>query len=175
MESTNSVIASSSSPDSMELRFKLGTPFIKSPNELERRAVIDLKNPSNTRTEARYDPETNRYIFENKIGDQVVAIPFSMSPEEYMNYRSRQMMVDYFRARNALGADTLPPLPRASLRDIRKPTRPTGEIFGKGGLRITTRGTMEISAGIKRDVTNNPTLPQRARRAPRLRWDRISG
>ncbi len=150
--------------DSTALRFEVGTPFIKSPLQLGKSAVIDLKNPPNTRTEARYDFQTGRYVFENKIGEQVVAIPFSMSPEEYMEYRSRQMQIDYFRARNALKGDTLLSTPRFSLRDIRKPQRATGNIFGEGGVQLTTRGTFEISTGIKRDVTDNPTLPQRARR-----------
>lgn len=159
------VVASSPvPPDSAELRFEIGSPFVKSPIELNKRAVIDLKSPSNTRTEVRYDPLTRRYIFENKIGDRVVALPFSMSPDEYMQYRRRLLQTEYFRSRNAMGGDTLSPLPRVSLRDIRRPTSPTGEIFGIGDLKLVAKGTLELSAGLKRDVTHNPTLPQRARR-----------
>ena len=48
--------------------------------------------------------------------------------------------------------------------DKRKPEQPAGTVFGVGGVRLTTQGTFEISMGIKHDRTDNPTLPQRARR-----------
>ena len=121
--------------------------------------------PPPIRTEVRYDYLTNRYILEKKIGKSTVSTPVSMTLEEYMEYRSRQGKIDYFRARNSMEGDTAsPPSPRYSLRDIRKPARPTGNIFGEGGIRLSTQGTFEISTGIKRDVNKNPTLPQRARR-----------
>ena len=150
--------------DTTRTRFEVGTPFMEKPGDLQKRFPIDLEKPSNIRTEVRYDYPTNRYIFENKMGDTVISTPFSMTPDEYRAYRVRQMQIRYFRERNSLGADSLPPPPRFSLRDIRKPERRTGDIFGEGGIRLTTGGTFEISAGIKRDVTDNPTLPQRARR-----------
>ncbi len=118
--------------------------------------------------EPRYDPLSNRYIFEKKIGDNGVVVTLTMTPEEYMAYRTRQLQNRYFRSRNAIGqTDSLPPSKLSSLsplRDKRKPERPTGTVFGAGGVRLTTQGTFEISMGIKHDRTDNPTLPQRARR-----------
>ena len=118
--------------------------------------------------EPRYDPLSNRYVFEKKIGGNGVIVTLTMTPEEYMAYRTRQFQTRYFRSRNAIGqADSLTP-PRLSslstLRDKRKPEQPTGTVFGVGGVRLTTQGTFEVSMGVKHDRTDNPTLPQRARR-----------
>ncbi|MDD2513449.1 MAG: cell surface protein SprA, partial [Proteiniphilum sp.] len=42
---------------------------------------------------------------------------------------------------------------------------------GPGGVQLTTQGSIEISAGMKRDVTENPTLPLRARKRNRFSFD----
>ncbi len=95
-------------------------------------------------------------------------ITLTMTPEEYMAYRTRRFQTRYFRSRNAIGqADSLatPRLsPLSPLRDKQKPGQHTGTVFGAGGVRLTTQGTFEVSMGIKHDRTDNPTLPQRARR-----------
>lgn len=118
--------------------------------------------------EPRYDPLSNRYVFEKKIGDNGVVVTLTMTPEEYMAYRTRRLQTRYFRSRNAIvQADSLTP-PRLStlstLRDKQKPEQPTGTVFGVGGVRLTTQGTFEVLMGVKHDRTDNPTLPQRARR-----------
>ncbi len=58
---------------------------------------VRLQNPSNVVTEVRYDYRSNLYIFEYKVGDAVINTPVTMTPKEYMEYRSRQMQSDYFR------------------------------------------------------------------------------
>lgn len=128
------------------------------------------------RTEVRYDYLSDSYIFEDKIGEIVVGTPYSMSPREYMEYRLRKGQTDYFRKRNALGADTL----QTTLQPLVKPTLPaqlrkknnrSSNPFGIGGLRLTTQGSVEISAGMNRNVTDNPTLPQRARKRSMFDFD----
>ncbi|HHU95742.1 MAG: cell surface protein SprA [Bacteroidota bacterium] len=118
--------------------------------------------------EPRYDPLSNRYLFEKKIGDNGVIVTLTMTPEEYMVYRTWRFQTRYFRSRNAIGqADSLAPRSLSTLStlgDKRKPEQPAGTVFGVGGVRLTTQGTFEISMGIKHDRTDNPTLPQRARR-----------
>jgi cell surface protein SprA len=118
--------------------------------------------------EPRYDPLSNRYVFKKKIGDEGVIVTLTMTPEEYMAYRTWRFQTRYFRSRNAIGqVDSLTPRRLSSLsplRDKRKPEQPTGTVFGAGGVRLTTQGTFEVSMGVKHDRTDNPTLPQRARR-----------
>jgi len=60
--------------------------------------------------EPRYDPLSNRYLFEKKIGDNGVIVTLTMTPEEYMVYRTWRFQTRYFRSRNAIGqADSLRP------------------------------------------------------------------
>lgn len=129
-------------------------------------------NLSGIRTEVRYDHRTNRYIFERKIGNTVVDTPYSMTPEEYIAYRLHQTQTDYFRKRNALHADSLqPPAQPFSPAGLRKRRDPLESIFGPGGVQLTTQGSVEILAGMNRDVTDNPTLPQRARKRSMFDFD----
>ncbi|MEN6589182.1 MAG: cell surface protein SprA, partial [Proteiniphilum sp.] len=129
-------------------------------------------NLSGIRTEVRYDHRSNRYIFERKIGNTVVDTPYSMTPEEYIAYRLRQTQTDYFRKRNALHADSLQPAVQpVSLAGLQKRRDPLETIFGPGGVQLTTQGSVEISAGMNRDVTDNPTLPQRARKRSMFDFD----
>lgn len=132
------------------------------------RAQISL---SGLRTEVRYDYLYDRYIFEKKIGNVVVGTPYSMTPEEYMAYRLRRMQTDYFRERNALGDSLQLPLKTFSPVLLGKQSATRETIFGPGGLRLTTQGYVEMSAGMNRNVTNNPTLPQRARKRSMFNFD----
>lgn len=129
-------------------------------------------NLSGLRTEVRYDYLYNRYIFEKKIGNIVVGTSYSMTPEEYMAYRLRRTQTDYFRTRNALHGDSLqPPTKLISPASLRKRSSSPETIFGPGGVRLTMQGYVEISAGMNRNVTHNPTLPQRARKRNMFDFD----
>lgn len=101
----------------------------------------------------------------------VIDTPIVMTPKEYMQYRLKQMQQIHFRERNASSAST--PLPiRPSPLSRRQPRNNQGaSVFGQGGVRLTTQGFMEISAGMKRDVTDNPTLSQRSRVRNRFDFD----
>jgi len=128
--------------------------------------------PAGLRTEVRYDANANLYIFEEKIGDIVMSTPYTMTPKEYIAYRLREMQTGYFRKRNALTTDSLPPPPRPfTLTGVRNRRDPLTTIFGAGGVQLTPQGSIEISTGLKRDVTDNPTLPQRARKRNMFDFD----
>ncbi|HBG58998.1 MAG TPA: cell surface protein SprA, partial [Porphyromonadaceae bacterium] len=129
-------------------------------------------NLSGIRTEVRYDHRSNRYIFEQKVGNTVVGTPYSMTPEEYRAYRLRQTQTHYFRRRNALRADSLQAVAQPfSLAGLRKRGDPQKTIFGLGGVQLTTHGSVEISTGMNRNITDNPTLPQRARKRSMFDFD----
>ena len=117
------------------------------------------------RTEVRYDANSNLYILEEKMGDIVISTLYTMTPEEYIAYRLQEMQSRYFRDHNAVTSDSLPPPPQPfTLTGLRNRRDPLTTIFGPGGVQLSPQGSIEISAGLKQDVTDNPTLPQRARR-----------
>ncbi len=96
----------------------------------------------------------------------------TMTTKEYMAYRLRKMQGDYFRKRNQQPADSLrDPYPPFMMTGVQKQVQPLTSLFGPGGVQLTTQGSIEISAGMKRDVTENPTLPLRARKRNRFSFD----
>ena len=105
------------------------------------------------------------------IGDMVIDTPIVMTPKEYMEYHLKQMQHRHFRERNTSTNSNPPPVRLTPLSRQQARNNQGATIFGPGGVRITTQGSMEISAGLKRDVTNNPTLPQRARIRNRFDFD----
>lgn len=151
--------------DTAKTRFPVQKTKLETAEDLNKKSPIDLDTPSNVKTVVVYDYLTNRYLFQNRIGDRIIGVPFSMSQAEYMDYRLKQLNSGYFKKRNSLSsasniASTSQPY---SLLNIRKSNNLLEDIFGPGGIKITTQGSFELSSGIKRDVTNNPTLPERAR------------
>ncbi|MGI6047837.1 MAG: cell surface protein SprA [Petrimonas sp.] len=154
--------------DTFKIRFPVQKTIVEAPRDLLRKPPIDLQTPSNIKIEVVYDYKTNLYIFQNKIGDKVIGIPFTMTPSEYMEYTLKRLNSSYFKDRNALKkeeeAATAPQKESLSLLNIRKSNNLLEDIFGPGGVQITTQGSVELTTGLKRTVINNPTLPERARK-----------
>lgn len=123
-------------------------------------------------TIVRYDPGTALYIFERRIGDHLIDTPVTMTRKEYMAYRLRKMQVDQFRERNRGNADSsTPSYPTFTISGLRKQEKTPTTLFGPGGVQLSTQGSIDISAGLKRDVTDNPTLPLRARKRNIFNFD----
>ncbi len=160
--------------DSTGNRFPVQKTTVETVEDLQNQSPIDLQTPSNITTEVIYDHKTNRYIFQNKIGNTVVGVAFTMTPQEYMQYRARENNENYFRERNAIGqtaTNQKDPKAGVSLFNIRESRNILEDIFGPGGVQIKPQGSVEISAGLKRNVTNNPTLPERARKRNTFDFD----
>ncbi len=159
--------------DTARSLFPVQKTTVETVEDLEDQSPMDLQTPSNVKTEVIYDHKTNRYIFQNKVGDTVIGVPFTMTPQEYMRYRARQNNNDYFRQRNSISQEPEQQNRREgiSLFDIRENRNIIEDIFGPGGVQIRSQGSVELSAGLKRNVTDNPTLPERARKRNTFDFD----
>lgn len=91
--------------------------------------------------------------------------PFYMTPQQYMEYYAKQSRSEHFKKLNTIVPDSAGSTDKEpfSLFGIRKSSGILEDIFGPGGIQITTQGSFELSTGIKHTSINNPTLPQRAR------------
>ena len=87
--------------DSIPMRFPVAKTVPESYDEIDQKAPVDLKNPSNLKTEVEYDPETNCYVIHTRVAGVDVATPFMLSAEEYNDYTLRKTMQQYYRERNA--------------------------------------------------------------------------
>jgi len=124
---------------------------------------IDLKDPSNVQTEIVYDEKNHYYIFRTKVGDHVISTPFSMTPNEYMDYTLKRSMSNYFKEKNSEAFLKGGHKEDYSLKDMKLNLGPGEKLFGPGGLKIQTSGYVEAKMGIKRMTTDNPTISERNR------------
>ncbi|HOI79434.1 MAG TPA: cell surface protein SprA, partial [Petrimonas sp.] len=158
--------------DTTKSRFPVQKTTVETVEDLTKKLPADLQTPSNIRTEVFYDYKTNRYVFQNKVGDKVTGIPFTMTPAEYMEYTLKESNDKYFKNRNAIRKEDKPagkePLPFFNLR---RSNTLLEDVFGPGGIQLTTQGSIELSSGLIRNVIDNPTLPERSRKRTRFDLD----
>ena len=130
-----------------------------------------LHTPPYIQTSIRYDFLTQRYILEKRIGSTLLSEPVYMTFDEYKRYNQQQNQTSYFRERNSLTYNPSQSPQRYQLPQRKKKRDPMESVFGPGGLQITTNGYIQVGAGFKRNIINNPTLPQRARRRTYFDFD----
>lgn len=131
--------------------------------DLTHKTPVDLRDPSNVKTEVEYDLNNNVYLFKTKIDNDEWITPFSLDPEQYAEYSLKRSMADYFKLRNAEAFAKKGKKEDFSLRDIRVNTGALERIFGPGGVQIKTQGYVEVSTGIKHTKVDNPTISPKNR------------
>ncbi len=124
---------------------------------------IDLKDPSNIKTEAEYDYQTGTYVIHTKLGDQDIVTPFILSADEYNNIAVRQSMMEYYRQKNSESVEEKKKNPFNFL-DMQFGLGPLDKIFGPGGVQLKTQGSVTVNMGIKSNKTDNPALSVAARK-----------
>lgn len=123
----------------------------------------DLNTPKNITTEAIYDPEAGMYVLHTRLGEKDILTPFLMNAADYHDMVNRQEMQDYFRSQNSLNFEQKGREP-FNILDMNFALGPLEKVFGPGGVRLTTQGSVQISAGVKSNKTDNPALSLRSRR-----------
>ncbi|MBD5356441.1 MAG: cell surface protein SprA [Bacteroides sp.] len=137
---------------------------------ITREYAADLQTPPNIKTEVVYDPELGMYVIHTKLGDRDIITPYMMTAEEYNNMMTRREMFGFFQQRNAeVFADK--DKQAFDLFDMNFALGPLEKVFGPGGVRLTTQGSIQLSMGIKSNKTDNPALSLRARRKTFFSFD----
>ncbi|MDE5902942.1 MAG: cell surface protein SprA, partial [Muribaculaceae bacterium] len=137
---------------------------------LDAEYAADLSDPSNIKTEAIYDPESGMYVIHTRLGDRDLVTPMIMSVEDYNNYANRQALYDYFHQRNAISTQEGEKQP-FNILDMNFALGPLEKVFGPGGVRLTTQGSIQLSMGIKSNKTDNPALSLKSRRKTYFDFD----
>ncbi|MCM1291798.1 MAG: cell surface protein SprA [Prevotella sp.] len=123
----------------------------------------DLKTPSNITTQVVYDPEIQMYVIHTRLGDKDIITPYMMSSDQYNDIANKEEMWDYFRKRNTEIFEQKEKQP-FNILDMNFALGPLEKIFGSGGVRLTTSGSIQLSLGVKSNKTDNPALSLRSRR-----------
>ena len=135
-----------------------------------REYAADLSDPQNIKTEVVYDPEIGKYVIHTRVGDMDIVTPYMMTPEEYNSMVNRRDMYDYFRERNSVTVQNAEKQP-FNILDMNFALGPLEKIFGPGGVRLTTQGSIQLSMGVKSNKTDNPALSLRSRRKTYFDFD----
>lgn len=158
--------------DSSGLHYEVKPTITPGYDELlhEEGQAIDLKDPSNIKTEAVYDYETDTYIIHTKVGDREISTPFILSASDYNNMEMRNSMMDYYRKKNAelyenKGKE------KFNIFDMKFALGPLEKVFGPGGVQLKTQGSVQVQMGVKSNKTDNPALPASARRKTYFDFD----
>jgi cell surface protein SprA len=141
------------------LRFPINENKDASPNT-NAPASIDLNDPSNIERTVEYDPEEGKYYFYEKIGDQNVRTPTSMTFEEYMRFQALTDEQKYWKQRmDALSMfNQKPQLPAFNKEGV------FDRLFGGTGISVKPQGNVDLTFGGSWQNMKNPTLTQRAQK-----------
>ena len=156
--------------DSIEMRFPVAKTVPESYDEIDQKAPVDLKKPSNLKTEVEYDPETNCYVIHTRVAGVDVTTPFMLSADEYNDYTLRKSMQQYYRERNAQNfAENSKS--EFNFLDMNFSLGPLEKVFGPGGVQLTTQGSIELNMGLKYNKLDNPALPMSSRKKTYFDFD----
>ncbi len=138
---------------------------------MEGQLSMDLSTPSNIRTVVEFDPATGYYVIRTRLGDVDIASPIILSSEQYNNWQTRQAMQQYYYERNSALVRGEAEKDPFNVLDMNFALGPLEKIFGPGGVRLKTQGSIQISTGIKSNKTDNPALSLTSRRKTYFDFD----
>ena len=135
-----------------------------------REYAADLRTPSNITTEAVFDPELGMYVIHTRLGDNDIVTPYLMSADTYNELANRRELMTYFRQKNAETFENKDKEP-FNIFDMNFSLGPLEKVFGPGGVRLTTQGSIQLSMGVKSNKTDNPALSLKSRRKTYFDFD----
>lgn len=119
-----------------------------------------MLQPTNVEQKVVYDPETNSYMFNEKIGDVDYRPPSSMSFSQYNKFQATKTETDYWREKSKQESGTGP----SFLSGLRLGVEPINKVFGEEGIKITPQGSAELRFGYSITNNENPIIPVRNQR-----------
>lgn len=135
------------------------------------KSPFDLKDPKAIDKNVEYDPETGRYIITEKVGDNFFRMPTYLTFEEYMEYRRKQEMDNYFKQLNGVNiggaSSALDPIANVDVKNSL-----IDRLFGGTNVNIQPQGSIDLTFGLDYQKLENPILPIRQQRqGPLFRFD----
>ena len=132
---------------------------------------IDLKDPSAIQKNIEYDPETNRYILYERIGNDFFRPPTYLTFEEYLEYRRKQDETEYFRQLAGVHdgkkrKEAEDPLAKFNIQKTL-----IDRLFGGTTVDIRPQGNIDLTFGGDYQRLDNPILTERQRRTGGFDFD----
>ena len=137
-------------------------------------SAIILPDPPSIQSLYTYDPETNLFYFNQKVGDYNIAYPWVLTPEQYYKRVLQESMNKNFNDRNKAisGNDE-------KAKELRKGILPIyyvnskffESVFGGNAIDIQPKGNFSIDLGARYTKRENPSLPVKNRSNLSLDFD----
>ena len=137
---------------------------------LDEETPMDLKTPTNIMTVPEYDPLTKTYVIRTKVGEHDIATPFILSENQFNNWQLRQSMSNYYQEKNRESFEQKEKEP-FNILDMNFALGPLEKIFGPGGVRLQTQGSIQLNMGVNSNKTDNPSLSLESRRKTYFDFD----
>lgn len=157
----NLVVAQTSANDSLKLPFVFGSD--------SNATKINLKDPSAVEKKVVYDPITNTYRVEEKLGDQEYKPSNDLKFEDFWAEQNKQSEKDYWQQKqkenSSSGGDD------GLLDDVRVPGDAFENIFGSNKIEIKPQGSAELIFGVTSTKTENPTIRVQSQRVTAFDFD----
>ena len=157
-------------PDSTHLVYPIPNGQGDPTQQLYNQSPLYLSDPRNFTREVIYDPVTNQYTFKHKVGDFEYTTPTTMSQQEYLNYKNRQGVMEYWKERRKQNGRSA-----TDGNSIIPPIYVGGEafdmIFGSNTIDIRPQGSVDLSFGIKHNYRGDPSMSERQKHNTNFDFD----
>ena len=130
--------------------------------DIARKHPMDLRNPSQLKSEFIYDGATGCYLYVTTLNGKRIGTPIIYTTEQYLAYLKPRDATSYFAQRDREGVKE-EGKQQFNPFDFGFELGPAEKIFGPGGVKLRTQGSAELLFGVKTNATDNPSLPQNAR------------
>ncbi len=158
------ILQDTNKPDTIIRDVKLPFPFKDEsydPTDHGNEGGLFMTNPSNVKDEVVYDPATNSYIFNQRMGNMDYRRPSYMTFEEYVDYDMARSMRKYWEQRNEAQNfnKTTGLIPK-----IHVGGEMFDRIFGGNTVDIRPQGSAELIFGVNSTNNKNPALAEKQRK-----------
>tara|TARA_Y100000589_G_scaffold109134_1_gene103729 strand:- start:2341 stop:9555 length:7215 start_codon:yes stop_codon:yes gene_type:complete len=151
---------SAQSEDSLSIPFNLHD---------EDKSPFDLEDPSNVEYEVVYDPVTNTYKVQEKVGTQEYRPGDEQNFDDFWKNRYKDAEKDYWKQKQQESSGT------SSSSDIYQNLIPGGgainSIFGNDKIEIKPQGSAELIFGVTSTKTENPIIRVESQRVTSFDFD----
>jgi cell surface protein SprA len=129
---------------------------------------FSLRTPANIHDSIVYDAKEKKYYIIERIGNRYYRNPTWLTFEEVMKLQARKQEQEYFRNRSSVGSLLNKKLLRPQLTAS---DNLFNRIFGNGKIEMSLQGNVDLSVGYQAQKTENPALPESARKMGGLDFD----
>ena len=121
-----------------------------------------MNTPPNFNSSVVYDPLTNTYLVQQKIGELDYGEPKIMSFSDYQKYAQNKSVKDYWnlRSKERAGNQTS----ALGLPKLFIPGKSFDRVFGGNAVDIRPQGSAELIFGLKINRIDNPSLTEEQRK-----------